>query len=385
LGPGFTFTTEFLGEPPQKGYIPALIVRGGGAPDFTVEQAWLAARALARRGVSTIGSLYTDGSLFLEGPDRHGDRAYEAGTGALAFNHNSLGVEVCPARAGAAAYLSIEPLELHESIEGTVTTVKGTSDSIEVSEGRDSHSLMVKGQIGERASCKMIYRSVPSPEVYFATTFLKILSSVSIKGPKTPSIGIVPSRIVSDKSFPKALLPLYSHHSKPLAEVVGDMNRYSNNFIADQLVHAIGKTKEGFHYEEGLSRIRALIAERFGSDVLFQNRDGSGLSHENRLTVDLLARVIPEALSSSTYGIEFENSLATRFRPGTLASRVYGVPEGAVRAKTGSLTGVVALAGTLLPRSGSKLLFVLIQNDVRSRDDALTRERKFIESVYESQ
>jgi D-alanyl-D-alanine carboxypeptidase/D-alanyl-D-alanine-endopeptidase (penicillin-binding protein 4) len=174
------------------------------------------------------------------------------------------------------------------------------------------------------------------------------------------------------------------YRSKPLVAFVADMNTFSNNVIAEQLVHLLGKEKEAemFDYELGRDRIYEAIKSTFKAEVVI--RDGSGLSRENRLSASLLAHLIRAAVLSPEFGVEFERSFAVTGRTGTLFSRKFSIPPYHLRAKTGSLTGVNGLAGTLVPHSGEKIVFAVIQNSTKSRSRALEEERRFIESLYKN-
>ena len=68
--------------------------------------------------------------------------------------------------------------------------------------------------------------------------------------------------------------------------------------------------------------------------------DGTGHDRGNRVTCRLLVAILDEA------GTELEEALPVAGRSGTLADRFVGTPvEGRLRAKTGSIRGVAALAG----------------------------------------
>jgi D-alanyl-D-alanine carboxypeptidase/D-alanyl-D-alanine-endopeptidase (penicillin-binding protein 4) len=104
-----------------------------------------------------------------------------------------------------------------------------------------------------------------------------------------------------------------------------------------------------------------------GSAIL---RDSSGLSVEDRLTAKILDSVVQAAAGSGQPALRplldllpiagGSGTLSDRFIDGTPAG---SGPAGWLRAKTGSLTAINALAGVVTDRSGRVLSFALISND----------------------
>jgi D-alanyl-D-alanine carboxypeptidase/D-alanyl-D-alanine-endopeptidase (penicillin-binding protein 4) len=105
--------------------------------------------------------------------------------------------------------------------------------------------------------------------------------------------------------------------------------------------------------------------------------DGSGLSRQDRLRPETLLSVLETASAADHPGLRavvadlpvagFTGSLAFRFEAGDRAGR------GLVRAKTGTLTGVHALAGTVTTQDGVVLAFVAVTDRVRERDTLAAR------------
>jgi len=96
--------------------------------------------------------------------------------------------------------------------------------------------------------------------------------------------------------------------------------------------------------------------------------DGSGLSRSNQASAKSLVSALSYA--SKTDGSAWINlsGLPVAGISGTLVDR-YDVGEpgrGTVRAKTGTLSKVVALSGTLVDASGDVLIFTFIANEVPS-------------------
>jgi D-alanyl-D-alanine carboxypeptidase/D-alanyl-D-alanine-endopeptidase (penicillin-binding protein 4) len=89
--------------------------------------------------------------------------------------------------------------------------------------------------------------------------------------------------------------------------------------------------------------------------------DGSGLSRGNLTT----PRDVVELLAGMHASAPFRDSLAVAGRSGTLADRMErGAARDRCQAKTGTLTGVSALAGYCTGRDGSRVAFAFLMNGV---------------------
>ena len=95
----------------------------------------------------------------------------------------------------------------------------------------------------------------------------------------------------------------------------------------------------------------------------YKLQNPSGLTRENRLSAQALWKVLWDMRSQLLYEPEYLASLPIAGVDGTLKKRMKGTPaEGWVRAKTGFLTGVVALAGYAGRTDGRVIPFVFIYN-----------------------
>ncbi|WP_221089490.1 D-alanyl-D-alanine carboxypeptidase/D-alanyl-D-alanine-endopeptidase [Deinococcus aquaedulcis] len=171
------------------------------------------------------------------------------------------------------------------------------------------------------------------------------------------------------------------------ARVLAAMLRPSDNLRAEELLATLAHRPGGNGTLAGaLARERAWL-RRVGVDLRgVRLADGSGLSRENRLTARALVTVLraqydlPHPLPGKTglpgalyrtRGNAFiealpqagtgENVPEHDGRGGTLARRLLGAGLD-VRAKTGTLPGVSALAGYVTGRSGHPLAFAILMN-----------------------
>jgi D-alanyl-D-alanine carboxypeptidase/D-alanyl-D-alanine-endopeptidase (penicillin-binding protein 4) len=143
--------------------------------------------------------------------------------------------------------------------------------------------------------------------------------------------------------------------------VIRDINKFSNNVMAQQLFLTLALTQRGLGTPEGAREVmRGWLASRYGDTgraAVIDN--GSGLSRETRVSAQLLARLLQDAAASPQMS-ELMASLPVSGVDGTLR-RTKALP-GRAHLKTGSLRDVTAVAGYLLAPSGRRYVVVGIVN-----------------------
>lgn len=158
--------------------------------------------------------------------------------------------------------------------------------------------------------------------------------------------------------------------SAPLADIVERLLEVSDNEAAEVVGHHVGlAVSNAGSFEAGaagvLQTLRSLGVPARGDVV----HDGSGLSRFNRVSPATFLEVLRTAASEEQADLRavlsglpvagFTGSLTYRFADGAPAGR------GSVRAKTGTLTGVHALAGVVTDRGGNTMVFVLAADRVK--------------------
>ena len=155
--------------------------------------------------------------------------------------------------------------------------------------------------------------------------------------------------------------PSFELVSPTLADVVRDINKFSNNVMAQQLFLTLALTQRGLGSPElGREVLRQWIVERLGSagaGAVIDN--GSGLSRDSRVSARFLARLLQLAWASPVMP-ELMSSLPVNGIDGTLKrSRATLVRA---HLKTGSLRDVSGVAGYVLANSGRRYVIVAIVN-----------------------
>ncbi len=169
---------------------------------------------------------------------------------------------------------------------------------------------------------------------------------------------------------------LASVQSAPVATLVEQMLHASDNVIAECLARQVALAQHRpASFTGGARAIRAVLTG-LGVDPGAGLVDGSGLAASDRIAVGALADVLRLAATTSLHPAvrsllaalpvaAWSGSLADRFVTGSSRAGA-----GLVRAKTGTLTGVSALAGTVHDRGGRLLVFAVIADRVGSTAQA---------------
>jgi D-alanyl-D-alanine carboxypeptidase/D-alanyl-D-alanine-endopeptidase (penicillin-binding protein 4) len=301
-------------------------------------------------------------------PQPAADSWYNAPIGALSCNFNVVTVTVDPSPlVGARPDLTLEPAASYFQVMNRATTTTGpTSVSVSRSYENGQNGLVVSGAIRRGGGPAVFHRAVEEPALYALHAFREIARSerIEIKGNLT--IGTVPEKARE----------LHVHESHSLGALVRDMNKNSNNFMAEMLVKTLAAqfVETPGTTAAGLDVIRSYVSG-LGVDVSgVRLLDGSGLSDEDRLPARVLAEVLARAWGDFEIGPELVTSLPIGGADGTLDERFGG--EGSrrrVRAKTGRVAGALTLAGYAANRDGRTLAFVVFANRPRGTIDAVHR------------
>lgn len=154
--------------------------------------------------------------------------------------------------------------------------------------------------------------------------------------------------------------------SPPLSALVERMLTHSDNDLAEALARhtalATGRTPD---FAGAGAAVTARL-EHLGLPVGpgIHIKDGSGLDRRGRLTADLLTALLVKAGDPAHPELRPAlTGLPVAGFTGTLAGRYTDGAAGVVRAKTGTLTGVNTLAGTVVDRDGRLLAFAFLAND----------------------
>jgi len=387
LKPDFSFVTEVLVDSLKASTARNIYLKGSGDPYLVSEQLFALTREVRDAGLKEIrGDVIVDDSYFipdkpLDEQEELGTRSYHAPYGALSLNFNSMKITVHPGpRPGEPARVLADPQSEYATIKAAVETVEGRRGA-ELSiqkectpTGRDV--IRVTGQIGVKALSKSRYVNVSTPSLYTGEVFKEFLLRDGIRVFGKVVRGKVPANATSYVKF----------RSPPLAIVVYWLNKFSNNFIAEQLSLALGAAAYGppGTREKGLSTIQKGLVDLGIDEGLFALSEASGLSRQNRLSASVLVRVLLVAAADFSCSGEFVSSLGIAGADGTLKEKFTDSSmKRRIRAKTGNLRGVNALAGYGLSRDGRMVAFAVIVNSLKNGSSFVDHGEKIMRAVLD--
>lgn len=161
---------------------------------------------------------------------------------------------------------------------------------------------------------------------------------------------------------------LASVSSPPLSALVERMLTNSDNDIAEALARQTAlATGERASFDGGAAAIDKQLAKLQLPLKGARFNDGSGLNRDDRLTADLLTALLVKAGDPAHPELRpVLTGLPVAGFTGTLTSRYTDGAAGVVRAKTGTLTGVNTLAGTVVDQDGRLLAFAFLASETSS-------------------
>jgi len=378
LKPDYVFPTVIYAlEAPRNGVISGdLYVKGFGAPDLVGEFWWLIVQELHRQGLREVrGDVVGDDTFFDSEmrpeawprgvPD---DSWVNAPVGALSFNYNVVTVRVRPGPAvGTRPQVEVIPLAGYFRVTNRAITTAGRN-RLYVDRGyhEGTNTITVSGTIRAGSSPIEVTKGVEDPTLYALSAFQELATRQ----------GIVLRGLLRRGNVPEQAREVFRFESKPLAAIVRDMNKHSNNFMAEDLLKTLGAQFIGTPgtTEKGLQVVRQYL-DRIGvSTSELSLVDGSGLAHDNRVTARSLVHTLramnqdfelwPEFLASlPVAGID--GTLQRRFRQEDLMRKV--------RAKTGRIAGVATLSGYAVNGVGETFAFAILINDYRCGTETVKR------------
>jgi D-alanyl-D-alanine carboxypeptidase/D-alanyl-D-alanine-endopeptidase (penicillin-binding protein 4) len=232
-------------------------------------------------------------------------------------------------------------------IEGEGTNVKLAPISALVI---DRNRTTVRKKIRRRF--RYISENVTDPPIFAANKLSAKLeiSGIEIKGKSTK--GNTPSNVF-----------LLAEKNIPLKELIANINKHSDNFLAECLFKTLGAEASGV---QGNSFFSQQAIQKFLNDNSIFSAgteivDGSGISRSDQATPLAINGVMEKMYFDLVHFDDFYNSLSIAGVDGTLRGRMLGSSAGNnFRGKTGTLNGVSGLAGYLTTPDGEDLIVTII-------------------------
>ncbi|WP_034388526.1 D-alanyl-D-alanine carboxypeptidase/D-alanyl-D-alanine endopeptidase [Comamonas composti] len=365
LGPAYVWRTPvYLGGPVQQGVLNGpLYIQGQGDPKLVMERLWLMLRHLQSLGVHSIhGDIVLDRSAFAlpehdaASFDNEPWRPYNAGPDALLINYKSITVNLVPDAAAGMVRLSYDPPLAGQQLQATVPLAPAGTEcgdwrtrlQLDMSQPQ---RIGFAGQYSAACGSRAWSLAPAQPEAYAAR---------AVEG-MWRDLGGKLTGVVREGAVPRGLAPLFEAESPALAEVVRDINKYSNNVMTQQVFLTLGMGRGSpASFEASRQVLGQWWQSRLGGAEPPAIGNGSGLNREARITAASLGLMLQQAWASPVMP-EFLASMPVVGVDGTLRksqSRFAGLAH----LKTGTLRDASALAGYVHGASGHRYVLVALAN-----------------------
>ncbi|SEL20797.1 D-alanyl-D-alanine carboxypeptidase/D-alanyl-D-alanine endopeptidase [Nitrosovibrio tenuis] len=428
LGPAYTWKTELYADGLRNGDTLQgnLIIKGYGDPKLNLENFWLLTRRLRQTGLREIaGDLMLDNSHF-DLPNAHPadfdgkpHRAYNVLPEALLVNYRTLAIRLIPQPESKTIRIVVDPLPALLDLKNNLMLSNGPcsdwrdalATDIRIDPQDNSRvSIIFDGNYSTHCGEKTLFLSIHDNAYYILSLFRQLWQEQG---------GTFRGRAISG-TVPEGLLPVEIHQSPPLADIVRDINKFSNNAAARQLYLALGLAASGANGATAMTtgvtsgmtsgsagNTRGSAEKDYGvpgvppatlakSDFAIRRwltskrlsfpeliiENGSGLSRNERISARHLGQLLLAAFQSPVMP-EFISSLPIAAVDGTMKKRLNGsATAGQAHIKTGLLDGVRTMAGYMLDRSGRRVVIVFLINHPKS-GNAQSAMDGLVDWVYE--
>lgn len=333
-----------------------LVLLGGGDPTLDTNSLAEMALALKAKGITGVtGDFVVDGTALpyqnVIDPDQPDHVGYNPAISGVNLNFNRVHFEW--KREGAGFGVSMEARSDRHRPSVRMAQMQVIDRDLPVYTYRDAHGVdswtVARGALGNGGAR---WLPVRRPDLYAGEVFQSLARAQGIR---------LPAPKVSTGRAKGAVV--VTHHSRPLAEVVRGMLKYSTNLTAEVIGLTASQARgagpatlaqSGNMMSDWMQS--ALGAKR----AVFLNH--SGLSDQSRVSASDMVRALVNA-GATDYLIELMKNITPKDREG----RPDKAAPYAIRAKTGTLNFVSSLAGYLTAPDGTRLAFAIFTADMDRR------------------
>lgn len=385
LGPAYRWKTEVYSDGKLiNGVLYGdLYLKGYGDPHFTQADLWQLLHQLRQQGLKEIkGDVVVDQSYFTsQAPDpSHFDgeplRAYNATPSAFIVNRKTSSFRF---DAGAAEVtVQVEPqlteLRVINQLKVNATPCAAWRNDVRYDIGKEGQitTVIFSGSFPANCDEKYLELLVLSENDYHLFLFRKLWAEAG---------GIFNGKLRVN-ALPASAFKLAQHESKPLAQLLPEINKWSNNLMAKQLLLSIAAVGHSLPATE-VNAVFAIQQWLASTDLAFKEliiENGAGLSRIERISAAHLGALLAHAYYSPVMP-ELMASLPILGVDGTMQKRKDSMAHARAHLKTGSINQVYSVAGYMLAKSGQRFVVVFMVNDAEA---PLTRPAQdaLLEWVY---
>jgi serine-type D-Ala-D-Ala carboxypeptidase/endopeptidase (penicillin-binding protein 4) len=367
LTPAYRWKTEVYrnGDVENGVLLGDLVIKGYGDPSFDAQAFWRLLMRLRQTGIGEIkGDLIIDKSYFARetgnGPpfDDETWRAYNALPSAFLVNgrHTSLRFNVQDNVVQVDQEFSLPQVEIvnHLRLSKAACGAWRQNFTYDIQPSSTRVKVVIDGTYAATCGERYLELSLLSDEQYAFFTFQKLWAELGGKFDGRLQV----------KEVPLTALEVLEQVSEPLGYVIHDVNKWSNNLMARQILLTLAAEKQSVPATElkGADVVRQTLAENGFNFKELVIENGSGLSRIERISAEHLGQmlvsayhspVMPELIASLPI-LAVDGTVQTRMRDSTLHGRSH--------LKTGSLDGVSAIAGYVLDHHSKRYVVVIMVN-----------------------
>lgn len=383
LGPDYRFKNLLSTNATQlqKGVLEGnLYLSLSGDPSFSHERLEILLASLKNWHINRIkGNVIIDSSHSVVEPYAPGwmkqDLAYSYGAplGPLMIDANRMVATVNPAdRAGEPAVVEVDDESFSIVVNNQVKTrEKGARCGVDFALDHENH-LTVRGcaAVGQWAVQQKM--AIRNPVLYAQGLIKQLLVKENI---------VLEGNVLLGKA-PGGTMLLASDASKPIAQIMADTLKPSDNLFADSLfLHAAHKLNGSpVNWGDAQIIIKKFLQQQTGIELKQAVlTDGSGLSRYDLLTPQQTASLLRFLYERFPLSYEYIAALPISGRDGTLQRRFKRPDQqDLVRAKTGTMTGVVSLSGFLYTANAHTLAFAMFINRTPSTTAAVSGRSRYL-------
>ena len=369
LGPAYQWKTEFYANGAIKGdkLDGDLIIKGYGDPKITLETFWLWLRDLRARGIREIkGNVVIDRSFFdipREDPgafDGEPYKPYNAQPDALLLSFRSHRLRFLPDDEGKKVHIAFEVDIPDARIVNQLRLTNGVCNnwkdalSYRVLQTPKGLVLSFSGVYPVGCGDKSMHLALLDANAYAYSLIKPLWEELGGKWRGQVVGGVTPADARQ----------LGRYDSPQLAEIIRDINKFSNNVMARQLYLTLGAEMLGAPAtpEKSNQAVTNLLATKGLSFLELSMENGAGLSRKTRISAAHLGDLLRTAFYSPV-AAEFESSMPIVAADGTMKKRLKdNAVAGHAHIKTGSLEGVRTIAGYVFDAKGRRNVVVCLIN-----------------------
>ena len=363
LGAQYRIRTTVYGSGSSPNLATLRIV-GHGDPSLTTTQLEAIAQQLSQRGIRQVTQLIGDDTYFRGAltnsfwDAEDAGQAYAAPINGLILNQNIIGLTAFPQRVGQSLQVEWDdPTDASDwklNNQGVTVSASG-GEFLDVD--RAGSTIRVTGQLRTGSESELIGVAIPNPGNYLVKKFRDTLSRNNIAVTNSTLVKFTPVRANE--------VELAVVESPPLSSLLFETNQESNNTYAEVLLKTLGQQQNPTSQnmtESGTIAIKSILSDLGVNPDRYRMVDGSGLADRNRASAEAFVETL-QAMTQIPEADVFRRSLAVSGVSGTLKKRFRNTPaQGIVSAKTGMITGAVALSGYVTPPNHPPLVFSVIAN-----------------------